>query len=71
MQVKKYQVWIEGYRASGDGAPARLAGECCASSFKEACKEVMKNSSTYDENTNTSWGCGLFDNETDARKNFG
>lgn len=82
--MKKYDIWVEGYLASGmEGIPARaqkLASNIEANSFVEAVKKWYKSepnaSSRYGDltiknDTACLWGCVLFDNEKDARKSFG
>jgi len=69
--MKKYEVWAEGYKITGDSSGALLHGTAVAASFKEACDKVLKDSSTYNPETLTDWGCRLFDNEADARVSFG
>lgn len=71
----KYEVWMEGYLATGmEGIPqgATLVGEVEADSFKDACDLFYGNDTFhYNPQRLTYWGCKLFDNEQDARKNFG
>jgi hypothetical protein len=66
-----FQVWQEGFRATGESSPAILHGEVEAPTFRAACAEVFKGESTFDADTLTYWGCRLFDNETEARRSFG
>lgn len=69
---KEYEVWSEGYQATGDSAGAVFHGRVVASSFKEACINYFGIDNIYfNEDNLTFWGCKLFDNEIDARKNFG
>lgn len=72
--MKKYQVWIEGFLATGEHARASLIGEVEANSFQEACDALCGKYTVHNENYNrenrTVWGCRLFDNEADARKSF-
>lgn len=69
--MKNYQVWVEGYSATGDRSTASLAGMAKASSFKEACEKVYKDDRYFDSKDLTYWGCRLFDNWDDASKSFG
>ena len=66
-----YEIWSEGYIASGDRGEAVLHGKMEASSFKEACDFFAKNNPEfekyYDPARMTFWACRLFDNEADAR----
>ena len=55
-------------------ATAGFLGTYNADSFLEACKMAWNDHrgyGNYDEERNTIWGCRLFDNEADARKDFG
>jgi hypothetical protein len=67
----KYQVWLEGYQATGDYGEAQLLGEVEANTFKEACVKLLKDDEYFNEKYLTVWGCRLYDNEKEARKNFG
>ena len=71
----KYDVWIEGYAATGErGTAQKLAEGVKADSFKQACEfyaDQFIEGGCYDPGRNTYWGCRLFDNEEDARKSFG
>lgn len=66
-----FQVWSEGYRASGDRGTATFHGQVEAENFKAACDQIIGNSYLYDSERLTYWGCRLFDNELEARKSFG
>ena len=70
----KYEVWMEGYAATGDCGTATRLGSFEAASFKQACEkaiQVNKMQKHYDPSRNTYWGCRMFDNERAARKSFG
>jgi hypothetical protein len=73
--MKTYQVWVEGYRATGDQQCAQMLGEYEAESFKAAVRKAAaaKNATLdVDEGGSLSWwGCRFYDNETDARRSFG
>lgn len=62
---KEWEVWSEGYAATGERANASLHGKAIAKTFEEACTIV------FGKPTKDVWGCRLFDNEVDARKGFG
>ena len=70
-QYKTYEVWSEGYSATGDRGVARLMGRVEAKSFKGACDKLFENDSLFDPDRMTHWGCRLYDNEQDARRLFG
>lgn len=69
--VRLWEVWREGYCVTGNEATAEKVGEATAGTFAEACAKLYEGVSTFDPIRLMDWGCGLFDNETDARKNFG
>lgn len=71
-----YQVWAEGYRASGDRADATLLGTARAATFRGAVEIIRDRSDTPELFTVKGdrcffWECELFDNEADARRRFG
>jgi len=78
----KYNVWVEGYSATGQSAPAQQlinpnsdSGMWEADSFKEACKKALIGLKWdylyYNEASNSYWACRFYDNEKDARIDFG
>ena len=70
--VNTYTIWQEGYAITGNSAPASIyASDIKATSFQQACDIAGLIDEHYDSKTLTTWGCKLFDNEADARKNFG
>jgi hypothetical protein len=73
--LKTFDLWMEGYRATGDHGTAQYLGKVEAKTFQEACdvfcKERMAEPWLYDATRRTYWGCQIFDNEADARKRFG
>lgn len=73
---KEYQVWREGYSATGDTQPAALVGTAMATSWQEARDMVYAQQSEADQRhwnkfKTTIWGCRLFRTEEEARKSFG
>ena len=72
--MKEYEVWMEGYRATGESAPHQFIGRVMAQSFKDACyiavKKWCKDDSEfkryYNEEKQAFWGCRCFDNEKDS-----
>ena len=77
MKMKKFEVWTEGYAATGESGKATFHGEFKGETLKDA---VIKWRNTLtdphsvkcvDLDRMTFWGCRFFDNETDARKSFG
>ncbi len=80
--MNKYEVWIEGYSATGENAPAQKLvnpnndnGTWQSETFQEACKkaliELKWDMSYYNEKANSYWACRFFDNEIESRKDFG
>jgi hypothetical protein len=73
-EVKKFQVWMEGYACTGQSSGASFQGTFEAPTFVEACDIAFKDEKHkqyYDRDRLTYWGCKLFDNGNDAVKNFG
>ena len=68
-------IWVEGWRSSDGHAPAQHVATMAGASLQEACDAYAEVDSEwkrhYDRDRMTYWGCRLFDNETDARKDFG
>jgi len=79
--MNKYEVWMEGYAATGEhGSAHRLVskegktlweGETFKDAVKAAVEEVIEEKNYYDPERNTYWGCRFFDNEAEARSSFG
>lgn len=70
----KYSVWMEGFQVMEGIGHAQYLGDYEADSFLEACQLAADDHPRYGDYNpkyNTIWGCELFDNEEDARKNFG
>lgn len=73
-----YDVWMEGYLATGDRAQATFLGNFEGRNWPEVCRKAlvhngMRDLSLYNENLDgvSYWGCRLYDNEAAARKHFG
>lgn len=72
--MKEYEIWSEGFAATGECAGAHLLGKYNAETWDDAVRMYMQDNPkriTVDSRGYTDWGCRLFDNETDARKSFG
>ena len=79
--MPKYQVWVEGFAATGESGKAfqlispEGVSEWEGETFKDACQTAMKalgwNFKSYSEERNSYWACRFFDNEADARESFG
>lgn len=74
----KYNIWMEGAKTMEGGFAASYIGEFEANSIEEAkdmAGMLIENREKeaggfykYDKEHQSFWGCGLFDNEIDARK---
>lgn len=73
---RRWEVWMEGYRATGERGTHHCLGDARAISFATACLIVIKEQHPelekhFDARANKVWGCQLFDNATDAARSFG
>jgi len=75
---KEIQIWEEGFAITGNTGTALLRGSYYAEDFDDAVKQLMFEKPELDiewdrfgRGRHAVWGCELFDNEIDARKNFG
>ena len=72
--MKEFEVWIEGYIATGQSVPHQLIGKVEAETFKDACYIAVKKwcgneedfERYYDADKQSFWGCRCFDNERDS-----
>lgn len=73
--MKTFDIWAEGYAATGNRSGATLMGSARGENFKGACDAYAamnpRFAAYYDPERLTHWGCRLFNNEHDARKAFG
>jgi hypothetical protein len=74
--MKTFEVWAEGYSATGDRGYHRLMGTAEAETFKEACDAVFAEADKevrefYDPKRLSYWACRLFDNASEAAEAFG
>ena len=69
--MKTFQVWVQGWRATGGGGHHYLKDEVEANSFQEACDALFEDDPDYDSEHLSCWACRLFDNASDAAKGFG
>ena len=72
---QQFEIWSEGYRATGDYGTATYHGTVTARTFRDAVKKYAESNPRFKKDLSlrglTLWGCKLFDNESDARKSFG
>lgn len=73
--MNTYEIWSEGFVVMEGYGKAHLHGYTKGNTFKEACINYAKTDKEFefyfDSERMTYWGCKLFDNEADARVNFG
>jgi len=74
--MKIYAVWTEGYIVTGQSSDATFWGLFEGSTFEDAVQSAVNSMpeeewKSFDPQTLTWWGCKFYDNEIDARKNFG
>lgn len=75
--MKKFQLWMEGFSATGENGTASFEGEYEGETFMDAYLAMVKDK--YGDNPPSYvhmdkpviWGCRVFYNEADARKSFG
>ena len=72
---RDYDIWCEGFRATGQSSGAMWLGHCWGKNLKDACINFSRQDSEFakyfNEEYMTYWGCKIFDNGSDARKSFG
>lgn len=69
--MKTWEIWSEGYVATGQNAGAQLHGTAKAVTFGEAAEKLLAHDPFFDARQMRYWGCRLFDNEAAARWSFG
>lgn len=78
---KEFEIWTEGYAATGERGTATFHGRAIGETFEEACISLLPDRLDKDSNSPDGyrrfggrlsiWACRCFDNEADARKSFG
>ena len=79
--MKKFEIWTEGYAATGQSSTAKFHGTSEGKTFEEACIKKIGHKLDKDENEPDGyrrlrgklciWACCCFDNEKEARASFG
>lgn len=70
-KLKRYRVWAEGFCITGDSGKCQFLGEALGTSFKDACRYLMRHSTSYDPATNSYWACRLYPTKAQAKRSFG
>ena len=69
---KRFEIWVEGYLATGESGLAHRVGISFGRTFKEACDLYAERNPRfkefYDSERLTHWACRLYDNVRDARR---
>ena len=73
---REFDIWVEGYAATGEHSPARFLGKARGYNFRSACIAYIDSldehkRKDWNEDRTAIWGCRLFDNEAAARKSYG
>jgi hypothetical protein len=70
-----FDIWCEGFNATGERGDATQLGTAVGTSFEDACARFFEShpekSVYFNARDLTYWGCRLFDNEAAARKAYG
>lgn len=80
--MREFEVWTEGYAATGQSGKAIFHGKVMAKNFDEACIKLLGRSLAKDDSQPDGyrrnskgnmcvWICGCYDNEAEARASFG
>tara|TARA_R110002153_G_C12916043_1_gene454087 strand:+ start:237 stop:518 length:282 start_codon:yes stop_codon:yes gene_type:complete len=68
-----FNLWLEGYKCTGNENEAIPLGTWRGVDFSGACQNwaTATMSEHFEERDNTVWGCRIYDNEAAARASFG
>ncbi len=77
--LQEFEIWMEGYAATGQSGTARLIGKGKGVNFDEAVRDYMSRTPgngieqrlVKEKIIWSIWACSLYNNEKDARKAFG
>lgn len=73
--LREFEIWAEGFQATGQSGGATLMGKGVGVDFRSACHDLAREnrefSKYFNSKTLSYWGCKLFSTEAAARKNFG
>lgn len=73
--MKTWEIWSEGYRATGESSKAFKLGEGIGETFHEACIDLANRSkyfnTFFNEEQLTHWACRLYATEWQAREVYG
>ena len=68
-----WEIWSEGYAATGEFCPHYRVGEARGEDFIDACHNWFKEhpSTTYNPESNRDWGMRLFPTHDEAKQFLG
>lgn len=75
--MRTYQIWIEGYQATGGHAGASYVGEAEGNNLNEAVfnlykqRNITRRLDKHEDGHYTHWACRFYSSEHEARKSFG
>ena len=73
--MKTFEIWMEGYCATGEHGAHSFLGTSKGNTFREAVINFInkhpEHKDLFDEKYLTIWACRLFPTEEEAAKNFG
>jgi hypothetical protein len=73
--MRTFEIWSEGYQATGESGKAVRHGSAKGKTFNDACAALAEEdesfSKFFDPGRLTYWGCRLFDSRTKAAERFG
>ncbi len=75
--TRSWEVWTEGFSATGEQQGAMFHGRYSGETFDDALVafkdsiQDKRSKNLVNLRTRSYWGCGFFDNGSDARKAFG
>jgi hypothetical protein len=70
-ELLKWEVWCEGYQATGEQGFHHLMGTHQGRTFEEACRLLLGDSKFFNQEKLTYWSCRLFPTKGQAAESFG
>ncbi|GAB6989532.1 hypothetical protein [Paenibacillus pini] len=73
--MRSYDIWSEGYVATGGSGRVYYHGYSSGESFKEACVNFARENNEFnkyfDAERMSFWGCKLYSSSSDASASYG
>jgi len=72
-QEKAWEIWMEGFRATGDEALASKVGDGRGLTFEDAVLDYYRRNPdpSFSPDSMSVWGCKLYPTESQARATYG